>query len=322
MPQTATDLSAAPNATHTHPDIAAALNSLVSLALAEDLGHSDPTPDCDLTARWTLPPAAQAQAVIVARDQGIVSGLDVAGLVFDRLVSPRLGTTGQTDAVVFEPLLKEGDKVSPDTKLVRLSGPAAVLLSGERTALNFLQQLSGTATLTRAYVDAIEGTSARITDTRKTTPGQRLLQKRAVVSGGGVNHRLGLYDAVLIKENHAAACGGVAQAVQRVRKEALLEGKSGVRVMVEAETLAEAQALAALKPDRIMLDNMPTALLQQAVASIRQLAPDTQIEATGGITLATVRAIAETGVDLISIGALTHSAPALDLSLLFVDQVA
>lgn len=283
-----------------------ATQAIVSLALAEDLGRLDGTPADDLTTRWTVPPDAETTAVVVARKAGTVAGLDVARLVFDAL-----------GGASFAPCVVEGDRVEAGDTVLRLQGQSAILLSGERTALNFLQQLSGTATLTRAYVDAVGGTAARITDTRKTLPGQRLLQKRAVLAGGGVNHRLGLYDAVLIKENHAAAAGGVAQALERVRREAAAEGRETPRLIVEAETAREAQILAALAPDRIMLDNMGPEELRDAVGRARWEDPGIELEATGGIDLANVRSVALAGVDLISVGALTHSAPALDLSLLF-----
>ena len=196
-------------------------------------------------------------------------------------------------------------RLSSACKVVRSS-----LLAGERTALNFLQQLSGVATLTRCYVEALSGTATRITDTRKTTPGWRHLQKWAVRLGGGVNHRMGLYDAVLIKENHAAAAGGVRAAIRAARGQA-------APIYVEAENLAEVEEALVDGPDRILLDNMDAPTLRRAVALIRAANPAIEIEATGGYTLATVRAAAAAGVDLVSIGALTHSAPALDLSMLF-----
>ena len=199
---------------------------------------------------------------------------------------------------------------------MHIEGPARVLLCGERTALNFLQRLSGIATQTRRFVNAIAGTTARITDTRKTTPGWRHLQKWAVIQGGGVNHRIGLHDAVLIKENHAAACGGVAEAVKRVRA-ATAQREKHPPIFVEAENMQEVMSLSALEPDRIMLDNMSNDLLRQSVEYIRANNPSIVIEATGGYTLETVLTAAHTGVDLISIGSLTHSAPALDLSMLF-----
>ena len=205
-----------------------------------------------------------------------------------------------------------------------MNASAAALLTGERTALNFLQHLSGIATCTRRFVDAIVASPlTRITDTRKTTPGLRILEKYAVTRGGGVNHRMGLYDAVLVKENHAAESGGVAAAIRKVRSQKNHSNVGAVPVMVEARRLAEVEALIALdesdRPDRILLDNMPPAALTKAVSLIRAADAakrNIEIEATGGVDIDTVAEIAATGVDLISVGALTHSAPALDLSLL------
>ena len=217
--------------------------------------------------------------------------------------------------------MADGDYLAAGDKVLRLRGPAAPILVGERTALNLLQQLSGIASLTRAYVDAVAGTRARITDTRKTTPGLRRLQKEAVRRGGGFNHRFGLHDAVLIKENHARAAGGVVEAVRRARKGAAGLGGARVLVMCEAETLDEVRALVGDgprgRPDRILLDNMPRASMAECVRFVQSAAADVEIEATGGITLEEVRDVAETEVDWISVGALTHSAAALDLSLLF-----
>ncbi|NKB66878.1 MAG: carboxylating nicotinate-nucleotide diphosphorylase [Candidatus Latescibacteria bacterium] len=280
---------------------------LVDQALAEDLGRSNLDPNGDLTAHWLVPDRLQAQARIIARQPGVVAGLEVARTVFQRL-DPQIS---------FNARKADGEALQTDDELVRLQGPARTLLVGERTALNFLQRLSGVATLTRAYARALEGTQTRITDTRKTTPGFRHLEKYAVRLGGGVNHRMGLYDAVLIKENHAAAVGGVAAAVRRARIAAQGQDRSAVPIYVEVRDLDEVTAVLSAAPDRIMLDNMALEQMRRAVALIRHADPGIEIEATGGITLDTVRAAAETGVDLISIGALTHSAPALDLSMLF-----
>jgi nicotinate-nucleotide pyrophosphorylase (carboxylating) len=195
---------------------------------------------------------------------------------------------------------------------MRIGGSARSILTAERTALNFLQQLSGVATATRRYVQAIEGTAARVIDTRKTTPGMRLLEKAAVVAGGGANHRVGLYDMVMIKDNHIAAAGGIMGAVEAVR----VRNTRGLRVEIETTTLAEVGEALAARVDRVMFDNMDPATMRQAVAlaaAAGERRPET--EASGGITLETIRAFAETGVDFISVGALTHSAPALDLSL-------
>ena len=292
----------------------AAIDAVVESALAEDLGSPEPSPARDLTTAWTVAPQAKARARIVARQRGVIAGLPVACAVFRRL----------DGSVQFGRLAAEGSIMDSGGTVAEMSGPARSLLVGERTALNLLQRLSGTATLTRGFVTEIAGTGVHVTDTRKTTPGLRQLEKYAVRCGGGVSHRNGLYDAVLIKENHAAAAGGCAAAVRLAREGAArgdAEGASSPRVMVEARNLDEVGELTALerslRPDRILLDNMPTQVIREAVALIRPLDPPIEIEATGGIGLHNVREIALTGVDLVSIGALTHSAPALDLSLLF-----
>ena len=286
------------------------LLEIVERALREDLG-GDLDPDADVTTRWTVGSAVEARARILSRGTGIAAGVRAAVLVFRRL-HPRLSV----DAA-----LADGEALAPGDTVLGLSGPAAPILVGERTALNLLQQLSGIASLTRAYVDAVAGTRARITDTRKTTPGLRRLQKAAVRSGGGFNHRFGLHDAVLIKENHARAAGGVVEAVRRARAGATRRGRDRTPIMCEAETLEEVRALVGPspggRPDRILLDNMSRPSMAECVRLVQTAAADVETEATGGITLEEVRAVAETGVDWISVGALTHSAPALDLSLLF-----
>ncbi len=276
----------------------AAYDQLIDLALQEDLGAVDA--EADLTAAWTVACDAKARARIIARQAGVVAGTEVARAVFARL----------DPSIVACAEVADGDAVAAGQTLVRLQGRARTLLAGERTALNFLQQLSGVATLTRRYVEVLSGTATRITDTRKTTPGWRHLQKWAVRLGGGVNHRMGLYDAVLIKENHAAAAGGVCAAIGAARGQT-------APIYVEAENLAEVAEALAGGPDRILLDNMDAPTLHRAVALIRADNPAVEIEATGGYTLATVGAAAAAGVDFVSIGALTHSAPALDLSMLF-----
>ncbi len=281
---------------------------LVDRALAEDLATPKPTPEADRTTHWIVPQQTRVRARILARQQGVVAGLEVARAVFAKL-DPDLA---------FETEVAEGSPVGAGSTLIRLEGCARALLTGERTALNFLQHLSGIATLTRKFVGAIDGTSARVTDTRKTIPGLRQLEKYAVRLGGGINHRMGLYDAVLIKENHAALVGGPGKAVERAHQAAARhQQEGGIRIFVETRNLDEVRSVLAGQPDRIMLDNMAPATMRQAVQFIRQSAPHIEIEATGGITMDNVRPIARTGVDLISIGALTHSAPALDLSLLF-----
>lgn len=282
------------------------LDSLVDAALREDLGSEEADPAADITTAWTVPPGTRALGVILTRADGVLAGLEAARRVFLRV-----------DATVeFGAVAADGVRVTSGDYLARIRGDAASLLCAERTALNFLQQLSGVATLTRTYVDAVAGTGARITDTRKTTPGFRQLEKQAVALGGGVNHRYGLYDAVLIKENHAACAGGVVTAVRHARRAATAAGRT-VPIYAEAETLEDVRGLLSVAPDRVMLDNMRLDDMRTAVALIRDGLPDTRIEATGGVSLGSVREVAETGVDLISVGALTHSAAALDLTMLF-----
>ncbi len=267
------------------------IRDVVARALAEDVGAGD------TTTAATVPPAARARATITQKAPGVVFGLEPAEATFRAL-----------DAEIsLERLAPEG-QWRESGPVLRIEGSARAILTAERTALNFLQQLSGVATLTARCVRAVAGTGTRILDTRKTTPGLRALQKAAVAAGGGTNHRAGLYDAVLIKENHAAIAGGVGEAVRLARAAA-----PGLPLEVECRTLAEVdEALAAGAP-RILLDNMSVAQLGEAVDHVRGRA---ELEASGGVTLETLGAIAATGVNFISVGALTHSPPALDLSLL------
>lgn len=269
------------------------IEPIVRAALAEDLGRAG-----DLTAQACIDADARLEATFGARQAGVVSGLACA----------RLAILALDPSARFEALSQDGDLVAPGAVLAKVSANARALLSAERTALNLMGRLSGVATLTRAYVDAVAGTSARIVDTRKTTPGLRALEKYAVRCGGGVNHRFGLDDAILIKDNHVAACGGVGEAVRRARAAA----GHLTKVEVEVDSLVQlAEALEA-GPDVIMLDNFALEDLRRAVALT---AGRVQLEASGGVNLATVRAIAETGVQVISVGALTHSAPVLDIGL-------
>jgi nicotinate-nucleotide pyrophosphorylase (carboxylating) len=263
----------------------------VARALAEDLGGGD------VTTAATVPAQARARALIRQKAPGVIFGLDVAEEAF-ALLDP---------AAEFERLVDEG--VWRDSgEVLRVEGSARALLSAERTALNFLARLSGVATLSARCVAAVAGTTARILDTRKTTPGLRMLEKAAVAAGGATNHRAGLYDAILIKENHAALAGGVGAAVRQARRHA-----PALPLEVECRTLAEVdEALAAGAP-RILLDNMTPAQLREAVDHVAGRA---ELEASGGVTLQTLRETAQTGVDFVSVGALTHSAPALDLSLI------
>jgi nicotinate-nucleotide pyrophosphorylase (carboxylating) len=271
----------------------AAVDDLVRNALAEDLGRGD------LTTQLTVDPGVRATAQIIAKQGGIVAGLPLIERVFAAL--------GSIDTRV-DALLSDGAGFSAGDVIVRLAGPAADLLSGERVALNFLQHLSGVATLTRRFVDAVAGTKARIVDTRKTTPGLRLLEKYAVRVGGGHNHRLGLDDGVLIKDNHITAAGGVVAAVTRARANA----PHTVKIEVECASMAQVDEALQAAADVILLDNMSTVEMTDAVCRIAGRAV---VEASGGVTLEQVRAVAQTGVDLISIGVLTHSAPAVDLSM-------
>jgi nicotinate-nucleotide pyrophosphorylase (carboxylating) len=259
------------------------VDELIDRALAEDVG------DGDLTTRILVPPDARAKAHIEQKEPGVIAGLDVAAAVFQR----------------FDVALEPATDV-----VARLDGPAAGMLTAERTALNFLGRLSGIATLTSRYVEAVEGTGVKILDTRKTTPGLRELEKAAVAVGGGTNHRMGLYDAVLIKENHAAVAGGLAAATRK----AVAEAPEGVEVCAECETPEDVDIALDAGARRLLLDNMSMGELVECVARASGRAA---LEASGGITLENVREVAETGVDFISIGALTHSAPALDISLLF-----
>jgi nicotinate-nucleotide pyrophosphorylase (carboxylating) len=266
---------------------------IVQAALAEDLGRAG-----DITAQACIDAHARLEAVFAVRSPGVVSGLACARLAIHALDS---------DAA-FEALVSDGDQVAAGSQLARVEANARALLSAERTALNLFGRLAGVATLTRAYVDAVAGTGARIVDTRKTTPGLRALEKYAVRCGGGVNHRFGLDDAILIKDNHVAACGGVAEAVRRARAFA----GHLTRVEVEVDSLAQFDEALAEAPDVIMLDNFSLADLAEAV---RRNAGRLVLEASGGVNLDTVAVIAATGVDVISVGALTHSAKVLDIGL-------
>jgi len=268
---------------------------LIGAALAEDIG------DGDVTTKYFTDPSRLATARIVARQPCVLAGSEIAEEVFFR-VDPQL-------AVVRA--LTDGAFLQPGDVAMKISGRAASILTAERVALNFLQRLSGVATLTQRYVDAIEGTSAKILDTRKTTPGWRMLEKAAVVAGGGTNHRIGLYDMAMVKDNHLAAGAGVQTLQAAILR--LKADRPEIRVELEADTVDQVRQFLTLDGvDVILLDNMTTAQMREAVALKR---PGLVFEASGGVNLETVRAIAETGVDFISVGALTHSAPAVDLSM-------
>jgi nicotinate-nucleotide pyrophosphorylase (carboxylating) len=275
------------------------LRDAVARALAEDLGSGD------VTSAATVPEGARGRARIVQKEAGVVFGLDV--------VAEAMGQCGveeeDVDKLVVEGQWRDG----VPAEVLLASGSAAALLAAERTALNFLGHLSGIATLTARYVEAVAGTGTRILDTRKTTPGLRALEKAAVAAGGGQNHRMGLYDAILIKENHIALAGGVAKAIHAART-----AQPGMPLEIECRDVDEVAYALGAGADRLLLDNMAPAELREAVAlrDAERGADGPPLEASGGVNLETVRGIAETGVDFISVGALTHSAPTLDFSML------
>ena len=269
------------------------LDNLIEQALLEDI-HTG-----DITTQALIPADSRAEARLIAKEEMTLAGLFVAEKVFKRLNAD----------VVFIPGLAEGALAAKGALIATVRGSAAELLMGERVALNLLQRLSGIATLTSRYVAAVAGTGARIVDTRKTTPGLRELEKYAVRVGGGFNHRTGLYDGILIKENHIAATGGIGEAIKRARDYI----PHTLKIEIETETLAQVDEALASGADIIMLDNMSIDDMRTAVLAIAGRA---LVEASGGVTLETVRAIAETGVDIISVGALTHSARAMDISML------
>lgn len=288
--------------------------ALARLAILEDVGEGD------LTAA-AVPEGLRAVAVVSAREAGVASGLGVAGRVFT-IIDP---------AIIVELLVQPGERFMPGAKLMRAGGSVRALLTAERSALNFLQRLSGIATATARFVEAVAGTGVRITDTRKTAPGLRFLEKEAVRHGGGVNHRLGLFDAVMIKDNHVEAAGGIAAAVAAARA-----ANPGAPIIVEARTLAEAEIAARLGVGRILLDNLKPAQIDACVGAIRSIErtldlpsdearwiagtwrpgdSSIQIEVSGGITLENARGFALPGVDFLSIGAITHSVRAIDLTM-------
>lgn len=268
------------------------IQSLIQLALAEDIGSGD------VTSNSIIPENAKAEAIIISKSDGIIAGVDIACEIFhfvDKTIYPEF-------------LVCDGDSIKGGQKLAIVYGLARSILTAERTVLNFLQRLSGIATITSKYVSAVSGYKAKIVDTRKTTPGWRVLEKYAVRVGGGNNHRFGLYDAVLIKDNHIAVCGSISKAVQKARKQIPFT----MKIEVEAEDLAQVQEAIDSGADIIMLDNMSIDVMRQAVSLINGRAI---VEASGGIRLDNVSAVAETGVDFISIGALTNSAMPLDISM-------
>ncbi|MCL7959060.1 MAG: carboxylating nicotinate-nucleotide diphosphorylase, partial [marine benthic group bacterium] len=271
---------------------------LIRVELEADLG------DGDRTSEWTIPADAAGEAWITAKEDGIACGVPIASRVFE-YVDPTVEVVERVE---------DGARVVAGDPVLGVSGSLRSILAAERTALNFLARLSGIATLTGRYMEAVAGTACRVADTRKTTPGWRTLEKYAVATGGGMNHRRGLYDMVLIKENHIRAAGGVAAAIEAARPGARREG---LEVEIEVTSQLELVEALAYAPDRVLLDNMTLDELTAAVAIVRRSPrPHPRIEASGGVTLDTVRDIAGTGVDYVSVGALTHSARALDFSLL------
>lgn len=277
----------------TTPTLSPDAFAIVDLALQEDLGTGG-----DVTSIATIPADVTATATLLAKEDGVVAGLPVVVEVFRRI----------DPSITVELLVADGDRITVlPTTLARISGSARGILAGERTALNLLGRLCGVATATRRYVDAIAGTGAEILDTRKTLPGHRLLEKYAVACGGGINHRIGLYDAILIKDNHLDIAGGVRAAVQAAR-----DASPDLNLTVEVETEEQLREAIDSGAQRIMLDNMSPERMRRAVALVAGRA---EVEASGGITLDNVREVAETGVDVISIGAITHSATWLDVSL-------
>ena len=280
-------------------DSANAATTLTRMSLTEDLRDVG-----DLTCLSTISAALMATVQIVSRESGVVSGLPLIPIVFRELDS-------NVQAVIP---VQDGDRIYRGTVVASLTGPVRTLLTGERTILNFMTHLSGIASRTALFVDAISGTRASILDTRKTLPGYRALQKYAVRCGGGINHRMGLYDGVLIKDNHLAARGdsACASAVADARRFMIASGRN-TSIEIEVDTLEQLLDALKEKPEIVLLDNMSPDLLREAVSLRDQYGPTTLLEASGGITLQTVRSVAETGVERISIGGLTHSSPALDL---------
>jgi len=272
------------------------LEQLITLALKEDVG------DGDWTTLWTVPEDTVGMATIVAKEALVVAGTDPCIRVFNR-VDPGL---------LVEVVAADGAEVMEGNPVLRIRGSLRSILTAERVALNFLGRLSGIATITRRFVKAVAGTGAQVLDTRKTTPGWRLLEKSAVLAGGGRNHRVGLHDMVLVKDNHIVAAGGIRRAVEGVRR----ANRVGLPVEVEVGTLEELDEALLLGVQRILLDNMRLETMREAVTRARALGRNRPLlEASGNMTLGRVRAVAETGVDFISVGTLTHSAPSADLSL-------
>ncbi len=276
------------------------IEKLIDRALGEDTGSGDITSQCVVGRNL------KGTAMIQAKEKGILAGIKIARRIFNKA----------DHNLKFIPFKRDGDRIKPQDKIATIDGNIRSILKAERTALNFLQQLSGVATFTSTFVNKVKGTSVRILDTRKTIPGLRALQKYAVRLGGGQNHRMGLYDMILIKENHIKAAGGVAEAIKRAKsisEKMLVNRKSEIEV--ETRTLKEVEKAAQMGVDMIMLDNMSLPQIKKAVKIIRSIDKKIKIEVSGNIDFSNVRQIAKTGIDFISVGALTHSAKALDFSL-------
>lgn len=263
--------------------------------LREDVGSGD------VTTQMTIPVGHESKGIIHAKEDGVICGIPIAELVFE-IVDPTLS---------FTALVEEGQAVTKGTVIIEVEGSTHAILTGERLALNLMQRLSGVASRTSSFVQVLDGLPTRLVDTRKTTPGHRMLEKYAVRVGGGFNHRFGLYDAVMIKDNHIKGAGGIRQAVGRARKNI----PHTMSIEVETENLEQVEEALAAGADIIMLDNMPNEMMKQAVARIKAKAPHVKTEASGNVSLETVRGIAETGVDVISVGRLTYSFSSLDISL-------
>jgi nicotinate-nucleotide pyrophosphorylase (carboxylating) len=271
------------------------IDSIIKNALNEDVGSGDITTDT------IFPPDAKCEARIIAKGKGIIAGIPIAKRVFQKL----------DPEVSFSQNSNDGDRVTPGQEILRIKATVRAVLTGERLALNLLQRMSGIATATSLYVDAVKGSQTKILDTRKTAPGLRVLDKYAVLAGGAQNHRFGLYDLILIKDNHINFAGGISNAVEIVRS----KYQNKFKIEVETSTLDEVKEALSSGADIIMLDNMNISMMKEAVKMINKKA---LTEASGGITLSTITDIADTGVDYISVGAITHSSPALDISLYMV----
>lgn len=283
------------------------IEKLIELALREDLGKGD------VTSEALIDENLKGKGIIKALEDGVLAGIEIARLVFKR-IDPE---------IVFKPLVKDGEKIRNKSKVAQIEGKVKSILAGERTALNFLQRLSGIATFTSKFVQEVKGTKTKILDTRKTTPGFRALEKYAVKMGRGENHRMGLYDRILIKDNHIRACGGVGTAIRKVKKSLKNEtfvsrfDLKNLKVEVEAKNIKEVKEAIQSEADWIMLDNMSSSQIKEGVRMIRSNRRKMKIEVSGRVNLNNVKKIARLGVDYISVGALTHSTKALDLSLEF-----